>query len=110
MGAIAYELNLDIFRIVAGEAFVQSSLGDVVFIRLSRGCGDVSGKVVRLKLSLYGLKQGSRSWHNLFPSHMKSVVFEQSLTDACGMLFVESGNVSIVTVVHVDDLCSRAEG
>ena len=64
----------------------------------------MSGKVVRLNRSLYGLKQASRSWHNHLIAHMKSLGFEQSLADACVMRLVESGSVSIVAVVHVDDI------
>ena len=35
---------------------------------------------------------------------MKSLGFEQNLADACVLLLVESGTVSIVSVVHVDDI------
>ena len=84
-------------------AFVQSKLDEDVFMRLPQGCGEMSGKVVRLNRSLYGLKQASRSWHNHLLSHMRSLGFEQSLADACVMRLVESGTLSIVTVVHVDD-------
>ena len=35
---------------------------------------------------------------------MKSLGFEQSLADACVLRLIESGSVSIVTVVHVDDI------
>ena len=43
------------------EAFVQSKLDEDVFLRLPRGYGRLSGKVVRLNKSLYGLKQASWS-------------------------------------------------
>ena len=35
---------------------------------------------------------------------MKSLGFEQSPADACVMRLIESGSVSIVTVVHVNDI------
>ena len=35
---------------------------------------------------------------------MKSLGFEQSPADACVMRLIESGSVSIVTAVHVDDI------
>ena len=104
LGAIACELDLDLCHFDAEQAFVQSNLDEDVFIRLPRGCGEMSGKVVRLNRSLYGLKQASRSWHNHLLSHMKSLGFELSLADACVLRLVESGTVSIVTVVHVDDI------
>ena len=73
-------------------------------MRLSWGCGEMSGKVVRLNRSLYGLKQASRSWHIHLLSHMKSLGVKQSLADACVMRLVESGTASTVIVVHVDDI------
>ena len=103
-GAIACELNLDFCHVDAEQAFVQSHLDEDAFMRLPRGCGEMSGKVVRLNRSLYGLKQAPRSWHNYLLLHMKSLGFEQSLADACVLRLVESGTVSIVTVVHVDDI------
>ena len=61
LGAIACELDFDLCHFDAEQAFVQSNLDEDVFMRLPRGCGEVSGKVVRLNRSLYGLKQPSRS-------------------------------------------------
>ena len=103
LGAIACELGLDLCHFDAELAFVQSNLDEDAFMRLPRGCGETSGKVVRLNRSLYGLKHASRSLYNHFLSHM-SLGFEQSLADACVLRLVESGTVSIVTVVHVDDI------
>ena len=72
-------------------------------MRLPPGCGEMSGKIVRLNRSLYGLKQASRSWHNHLITHIR--VFDlSSLADACVLRLIESGSVSIVTVVHVDDI------
>ena len=109
LGALACELNLDLCHFDAEQAFVQSSLDEDVFMRLPQGCGEMSGKVVRLDRSLYGLKQASRSWYNHLVTHMKSLGFEQCLADACVMRLVESGSVTIVTVVHVDDIFAVGE-
>ena len=104
LGAITCELDLDLCHFDAEQAFVQSNLDEDVFMRLLRGCSEMSGKVVRLNRSLHGLKQEPRSCHNHLLSHMKSLGFEQSLADACVLRLVDSGTVSIVTVVHVDDI------
>ena len=64
----------------------------------------MSSKIVMLKRSLYGLKQASRSRHKHLVTHMKSLGFEQSPVDACVMRLIESDPVSMVTVVHVDDV------
>ena len=62
--AIAYELGLDLCHFDAEQAFVQSKLDEDVYLRMPQGCEALSGKVVKLGRSLYGLKQASRTWHN----------------------------------------------
>ena len=57
--ATACELDLDLCHFDAEQAFVQSELDEEVYLRLPKGCGSMSGKVVRLRKSLYGLKQTS---------------------------------------------------
>ena len=75
-----------------------------MYIRLPPSCGALSGKVVRLRRSLYGLKQASRTWHYHLVRGMKALGFEQCAADACVMRLVEDGGVSVVVVVHVDDI------
>ena len=51
----------------------------------------MSGKVIRFKHSLCGVKQASRSWHDYLLLHMKSICNKQGLADSCVMRFVQSG-------------------
>ena len=76
LSAIACECDLDLCHFDVDQAFVQSDLEDV-FLRLPKGCGDLSGKVVRLNKSLYGLKQASRTWHAHLTTCLKRLGFEQ---------------------------------
>ena len=76
LAALACELGLDLCHFDAEQVFVQSDLDEVVYIRLPPGCGALSGKVVRLGRSLYGLKQASRTWHYHFVRGMKALGFE----------------------------------
>ena len=73
LAAIACELDLDLCHFDAEQAFVQSELDEEVYLRLPKGCGSMSGKVARLRKSLYGLKQASRSWHKHLVSGMKGL-------------------------------------
>ena len=104
LAALACELDLDLCHFDAEQAFVQSDLDEVVYIRLPPGCGAFSGKVVRLRRSLYGLKQASRTCHYHLVRGMKALGFEQCEADACVMRLVEDGGVSVVVVVHVHEI------
>ena len=104
LAALACELDLHLCHFDAEQAFVQSDLDEVVYIRLPPGCGALSGKVVRLRRSLYGLKQASRTWHYHLVRGMKALGSERCEADACVMRLVENGGVSVVVVVHVDDI------
>ena len=104
LAAVACKLDWDLHHFDVEQAFVQSQLDTEVYLRLPPGCGHLSGKVVRLNKSLYGLKQASRTWHHLLISTLKGIGFEQCLTDPCVMRLILKGVVVGVLVVHVDDL------
>ena len=104
LAALACELDLDLCHFDAEQAFVQSDLDKVMYIRLPPGCGAFSGKVVRLRRSLYGVKQASRTWHYPLVRGIKALGFEQCEADACAMRLVGDGEVSVVVVVHVPEI------
>ena len=106
MSAVACKLGLDLCHFDVEQGFVQSKLDEDVYLRMPQGCGALSGKVVKLGRSLYGLKQASRTWHNHFVRGMRSLSFEKRAADARVMRLVEDGVVSMVVVVHMDDIFS----
>ena len=61
--AKACELDLGPHHFDIEQVFEQSDLEENVFMRLPRGRGNLSGNVLRLNKSIYGLKQASRQWH-----------------------------------------------
>ena len=103
LSAITFECDFDLCHFDVDQTFVQSDHKDV-FLRLPKGCGDLSGKVVRLKKSLSGLKQASRTWHAHLTTCLKRLGFEQCMTDACVFRLIKDGRVAITAVVHVDDI------
>ena len=68
----------------------------------SKGRGKLTGKIVCLNKSVYGLKQASRTWHAHLAMCLEKLGFEQCMSDVCVFRLIENGHVSI-TVVHVDD-------
>ena len=104
LSAIACECDLDLCHFDVHQAFVQSHLDEDVFLRLPKGCGKLSGKVVRLNTSLYGLKQASRTWHAHLTTCLQRLGFEQCVTDVCVFYLIEDGRVAITVDIHVDDI------
>ena len=56
LACVALERGLDLYYFDAEQAFVQSAFDTDVYMRMPRGCGDMSGKTVLLNKSLYGFK------------------------------------------------------
>ena len=104
LSAIACECFLDLCHFDVDQAFVQPDLEEDVFLRLPKGCDDLSGKVVWLNKSLYGLKQVSRTWHAHLTTCLKRLGFEQCMADVCVFRLIENGRVAITAVGHVDDI------
>ena len=78
--SLACKLDWGLFHFDVEQAFVQAKLKEEVYMRLPPGCGDHSGKVVRLNKTLYGLKQASREFHKLLIKTLTKIGFEQCST------------------------------
>ena len=73
-------------------------------MKLPDGCGDMSGKIVRLNRSLYGLKQSGRHWAGLPVETVVEFGMVQSKTASCVFRMVVDGKVELNMAVHVDDI------
>ena len=104
LSAIACEYELDLCHFDVDQAFVPSDLEGDVFLRLPKECGDLSGKVIRLNKSLYGVRQASRTWHAHLTTCLKRLGFKQCITDVCVFRLIEDGLVAITAVVQADDI------
>ncbi|CAB1102071.1 unnamed protein product [Ectocarpus sp. CCAP 1310/34] len=109
LAALACELNLDLCHFDVEQAFVRSELEEDVYMRLPQGCGALSGMIVKLGKSLYGLRQASRQWHAMLKRCLVALGFEQCMADACVFRLIEDGCVVLILVVHVDDIFAVGE-
>ena len=101
---MACKLDWDLRHSDFYQAFIQSELDTEIFSRLPPGCRRLSGKVVRLKKTLYGLEQSGRSTYKLLSSTLVECGFEQCLVDPCVFLLMVNGAVAAMVVVRVDDI------
>ncbi|CAB1099934.1 unnamed protein product [Ectocarpus sp. CCAP 1310/34] len=78
LAALACELNLDLCHFDVEQAFVRSELEEDVYMRLPQGCGALSGMIVKLGKSLYGLRQASKQRHAMLK---RLTISQQTFTD-----------------------------
>ena len=71
---------------------------------MPEGCDQLSGKIVKLNKSLYGLRQASRQWHAMLKKCLLALGFEQCLADSCVFRLIRGGIVVLILVVRVDDI------
>ena len=71
--ALACKYDLELLHFDIEQAFVQSELDHEVFMKLPPGCGSMSGKVVRLGKSLYGLRHASRTFNKRLVQDLKTI-------------------------------------
>lgn len=83
-------------------AFLNGELEEEIFMKQPIGFDDHSGKVCRLKRSLYGLKQASRVWNKRFTEFLRSFGLEMSNADPCVFIGKKSGK-NIYLAIYIDD-------
>ncbi|GAB9471215.1 unnamed protein product, partial [Globisporangium polare] len=95
------ENDLEILlHIPRGMAFTAHEL-------LALGVSSANELVLRLKKSLYGLKQAGRLWSQLLHAKLTEAGFERCITDMC-LYFRRDGDDVVVVGVYVDDLLVTA--
>ena len=106
--AIAAKYGLELQQMDFCTAFLGVPLEEEIYMVPPQGYGATGGikrKVLRLRKSLYGLKQSPHVWYGTFKDFLVSIGFVPSRVD--GGLFIlrnASGEVDCVLVLFVDDL------
>ena len=105
IAAVANEKVLPVYHLDVSQAFVQAPLKEEILMRLPPGCGELSGKIVRLLKCQYGLKQAGRKWHMLlFNWLVEEISVEQCKAEPCVFRLIVKDEVSLMIGVHVDDI------
>ena len=104
LAALACESDLFLGHVDITQAFIRAELEETIHMRMPRGCGVLSGTLVKLNKSLYGLRQASRQWFRHLKDCFLVLDFEQCLADPCVFRLMEGDAVVLTLVVHVDDV------
>ncbi|KAA0052796.1 gag/pol protein [Cucumis melo var. makuwa] len=103
--SIATFYDYEIWQMDVKTAFLNGNLKESIFMSqpevfITQG---QEQKVCKLNLSIYGLKQASRSWNIRFDTAIKSYSFDQNVDEPCVYKKINKGKVAFL-VLYVDDI------
>ena len=103
--AIATYFDYEIWQMDVKTAFLNGNLTEDVYMMQPEGFVDPSnaGKICKLRKSIYGLKQASRSWNIHFDEVVKEFDFIKNEEEAC-VYKKESWSSFAFLIMYVDDI------
>jgi len=94
---LSVQLGLKTVQVDVEAAFPSAPVEEDIYVEMPQGFRE-EGKVLKLKKSLYGIKQASRNFFHLLKGKLEAQGFVQSKADQC--LFIHP---LMVCVCYVDD-------
>lgn len=113
--SISVSIGLKIFHLDVKSAFLNSELEEEVTMLPPPGVDIPAGCALRLKRSIYGLKQAGRNWFLELQETLLQCGFNQSTVEPCLFVSLEGSrlfNGVVYVLVYVDDIilcCERNE-
>ena len=103
--SIAASLNYEIWKMDVKTAFLNGYLDESIYMVQPEGyvAQGQEQKVCKLLMSIYGLKQASRSWNLRFDETIKTYGFEQNVDEPCVYKCIDNKKV-VFLVLYVDDI------
>lgn len=84
-------------------AFLYGFLEEDVYIKAPDGVEIDDGKALKLKKSLYGLRQSPKCWNQRFDSFISGIGFTRSKADYC-LYTLKDEESEVLLVLYVDDV------
>jgi hypothetical protein len=103
--SIAAHLDYEIWQMDVKTAFLNGNLDECIYMVQPDGfiAKGQEHMLCKLKKSIYGLKQASRSWNIRFDQAIKSFGFDQCPDESC-VYKKRNGKVVVFLVLYVDDI------
>jgi hypothetical protein len=106
--ALGAALDLEIHNMDVTNAYCQAEVKERIFVRQPEGhetYGPNGEKLVlRLKKSLYGLRQAGYNWHVVVDTRLKQLGFTPNPADPCIYSKVCSNGDFLILALYVDDI------
>lgn len=102
MLAVAADRGMHLQQFDVKTAFLYGDIEEEILMKQPEGYDDKSGKVCRLKRSLYGLKQSSRCWNQRFTEFLGK--FDLKATEADSCVFTnQQKEKRLILAIYIDD-------
>ena len=108
---LAAQYDLTVHQMDVKTAYLNAPIDCELYVEQPEGfvtVGENGEKLVlKLKKSLYGLKQSGRNWNNMLHKYLTDEHFEQSLADHC-VYTRFNADCKVIILVWVDDIIVAA--
>ncbi|KAF8701274.1 Reverse transcriptase (RNA-dependent DNA polymerase), partial [Rhizoctonia solani] len=104
--SIANQNDWDIQQLNVNSAYLHAKVNKELYMQQIPYFEDSTNQVLKLKRSIYGLKQAGRMWNKLYNTKLKSLGYLPCLTDACVykcMVNTEGELCISIIATHVDN-------
>jgi hypothetical protein len=101
--ALAAKNNWELRQMDIKGAYLWAETEEDLYMQQPPGYNDGSGRVKKLKKTIYGLKQAGNNWNRRFDSGMKKLAFQRLRSDYCAYIRWNGSKFTII-LVWVDDL------
>lgn len=101
--AVAAAKGWNIVQADIDKAYLHGDLEEELYMRVPTGIEGYNNRLLRLRRSIYGLKQAGRTWNEKITSSLKNLGFTQLISDHC-VFSLQRGNDYYYIALYVDDL------
>ncbi|KAF8675606.1 GAG-pre-integrase domain [Rhizoctonia solani] len=105
--SLANNNNWDIRQLNVNAAYLHAEVDKELYMQQIPYFEDGTNCVLKLKRSIYGLKQAGRMWNKLYNTKLQSIGYRPCLTDSCVYYRLEDykGELCVsIIATHVDNL------
>lgn len=101
--AITAELELHVHQLDVSTAYLNGDLTEDIYMKQPEQFGLGNDRVLKLKKSLYGLKQSGRMWNLKLDEMLQRIGFTACASEPCLYTRIKGATTNIIAV-YVDDL------
>lgn len=83
-------------------AFLYGDIEETIYMQQPEGYEDGTGRVCKLRRSLYGLKQSSRCWNKRFTGFLQRFQLKATNADPC-VFTSQKQEQKLILVIYIDD-------